>query len=186
MRLVFHNVQWRQERPSVCHHLPQDVVRFRAAQPAPYRFAMKTALVTLLVWQVSCTAYGHVHRRDAMQMLLAGLFGARGGGRYGNPNAGYSGYGPALAHNSGYGFREPYGGRNVYRQSAVGPMFSGSGRELFGRYKRQAVSENVLTRGFSYVRMLDADTCVLRGSCEAGARPEEYGQDGQLALRFVL
>lgn len=192
---------------------------------------MKLVLLSLLLLGAVCLARGQFRQGETIaykfQRLLAGIFGARGGGRYGNPSGSYGYMAPNAGYpNRGQGFvpgqvpsQMSYGtggfygrtGGGVYGRPAGGfygspgggvygrpgggvfgspdsvrnPFYGTSGG-LFRRVKRQIVSDDVLIRGFRHVRRLDADTCILRAACEAAADVGVFGDDGDLAIQFVL
>ncbi|CAN7984346.1 unnamed protein product [Ixodes hexagonus] len=89
----------------------------------------------------------------------------------------------------------PYGTGGYYGLPAGGfyngpasmqSSYYGGSRGPFRRARRQIVSEDVLNRGFRHVRRLDADTCILRASCEAAADPGVFGDDGDVVVQFIL
>ncbi|KAK8761874.1 hypothetical protein V5799_026871 [Amblyomma americanum] len=166
---------------------------------------MKIALALVLFLEAACTVRAQMNPLGSgLQRLLVGVLGARGGGRYGNPGAAYVHQGGAAAVPQANVRQQAYAG---YAPAANGrvqsrPMF-GTGLLSFGAGRRGAVSgarapgrrwrrqasaypEDLLTRGFNIVRRLDGDRCILRACCEAAAKPGEYGDEGQLAVQFIL
>ncbi|CAN7987738.1 unnamed protein product [Ixodes pacificus] len=168
---------------------------------------MKLALLSVLLLGAICLARGQFRQGETIaykfQRLLAGVFGARGGGRYGNPSGSYGYMAPNAGYpNRGQGFapgqfpsQMSYGAGGFYgrpgggffgRPASMQTPFYGTSGGLFRRVKRQIVSDDLLIRGFRHVRRLDADTCILRAACEAAADEGVFGDDGDLAIQFVL
>ncbi|KAL3191594.1 hypothetical protein MRX96_059692 [Rhipicephalus microplus] len=158
---------------------------------------MKIAFLFVLALEAACLVQGQMNPLGSgLQRMLVGLFGARGGGRYGNPNAAYVQQGaiphgnPSMGH---AGYRTPMNG-NVRPR----PMFNNGMLPFLGagslfrplqsrRWRRQAsYPEDLVSRGFYFVRRQDNDRCVMRASCEAAASPGEFGSEGEFAVQFIL
>ncbi|KAH6934261.1 hypothetical protein HPB50_022841 [Hyalomma asiaticum] len=163
---------------------------------------MKIAfLLVFFALEASCVVQGQMNPMGSgLQRLLVGVFGARGGGRYGNPNAGYVQHG-AVQHgnhhpsaHAGYGTplngnvrSRPMFNNGILPFAAVGRRGSLLRPLQSRRWRRQApYPEDLVSRGFYFVRRQDDDRCVMRASCEAAASPGEYGSEGELAVQFIL
>ncbi|XP_075539326.1 uncharacterized protein LOC142574017 [Dermacentor variabilis] len=161
---------------------------------------MKIAFLFVLAMEAACVVRSQRNPLGSgLQRLMVGLFGARGGGRYGNPGAAYVQQGAvphANLHQSAYaGYGAPMGGNVRSRPMFNNGMlpFAGARRGLpfrpahSSRWRRQAgYPEELVSRGFYLVLRQDDDRCVMRASCEAAAKPGEYGSEGELAVQFIL
>ncbi|KAL1467014.1 hypothetical protein MTO96_005880 [Rhipicephalus appendiculatus] len=163
---------------------------------------MKIAFLFVFALEAACVVQGQMNPfGSGLQRMLVGVFGARGGGRYGNPNSAYVQQGaiPYGNHHpsSGYaGYRTPMNGnvrpRPMFNNGMLPFSAAGHRGSLFRplqsrRWRRQApYPEDLVSRGFYFVRRQDNDRCVMRASCEAAASPGEYGSEGEFAVQFIL
>ncbi|XP_037564520.1 uncharacterized protein LOC119444116 [Dermacentor silvarum] len=163
---------------------------------------MKIAFLFVLAMESACVVQSQMNPLGSgLQRLMVGLFGARGGGRYGNPGAAYVQHGAAPQgnlHQSAYaGYGAPMSGNHVRSR----PMFNNGMLPFTGGHRRgtpfrpahssrwrrhSGYPEDLVSRGFYLVRRQDEDLCVMRASCEAAAKPGEYGSEGELAVQFIL